>query len=148
MIGRLPGKLQFTTLIFCSVTFGTPVVAQAAQDDPAGWQFVVAPYLLLPHMNGDMNVGGTPSEVDVGPGDIFENLDFGAMLYLEMANPNWAITVDGYYVDLGGRDGIRWDLRPTATPANARAGYRSDDRWGKVKPPSRVRDWGALVGAD
>ena len=101
MIARLPEKLQFTVLIFCSVTFGTPVVAHAAQDDADGWDFVVAPYLLLPHMNGDVNVAGTPSEVDVGPGDIFENLDFGAMLYLEMANPNWAITVDGYYVDLG-----------------------------------------------
>ena len=101
MIGRLPGKLQFTMLVFCSVAFGTPVVAQAAQDDAAGWDFVVAPYFLLPHMNGDVNVGGTPSEVDVGPSDIFENLDFGAMLYLEMANPNWAITFDGFYVDLG-----------------------------------------------
>ena len=88
-------------LIFCSAAFGAPAVAQAAQDDAAGWQFVVAPYLLVPHMNGEVNVGGTVSEVDVGPGDIFENLDFGAMLHLEMANPNWAITIDGYYVDLG-----------------------------------------------
>lgn len=71
MIAGLPGKLQFTTLIFCSVTFGTPVVAHAAQDDADGWDFVVAPYLLLPHMNGEVNVGGTPSDVDVGPSDVF-----------------------------------------------------------------------------
>jgi len=101
VIARLPEKLQFTMLVFCLATFGTPVVAQAAQDDADGWNFVVAPYLLVPHMNGNVNVGGNASDVDVGPGDVFENLDFGAMLYLEMANPNWAITFDGYYVDLG-----------------------------------------------
>ncbi len=101
MTTGLSGKLHFAMLIFCSVTLGTPVVAQAAQDDADGWEFVVAPYLLLPHMNGNVTVAGTASEVDVGPGDIFENLDFGAMLYLEMANPNWAIPFHGYYVDLG-----------------------------------------------
>ncbi len=106
MIARPTGKLQFTMLIFFSVAVGAPVVAQAAQDDADGWNFVVAPYLLSPHMNGNVTVAGTPSEVDVGPGDIVENLDFGAMLYLEMANPNWAITFDGYYVDLGAEGDI------------------------------------------
>ena len=99
MIAKLIG--HFKVLIFCSVTFGTPVVAHAAQDDAAGWDFVVGPYLLVPHMNGDVTIRGIPVEVDVGPGDIFENLDFGAMLYLEMSNPDWAITLDGFYADLG-----------------------------------------------
>ena len=49
MITRLTGKRHFAMLIFCSAAFGAPAVAQAAQDDAAGWQFVVAPYLLVPH---------------------------------------------------------------------------------------------------
>jgi len=42
-------------------------------------------------------------DVDVGAGDIFDNLDFGAMLYLEMANSDWAISLDGLYMNLGAR---------------------------------------------
>jgi hypothetical protein len=73
----------------------------AAEDDNPGWGFVVAPYVLFPHMNGQTSVRGRPVDVDIGPGDIFENLDFGAMLYLEMANRDWAISLDGLYMNLG-----------------------------------------------
>jgi len=84
---------------------GTAQVAgaqsSAADDDNPGWGFVVAPYLLFPHMNGQTSVRGHPVDVDIGPGDIFDNLDFGAMLYLEMANRDWAISLDGLYMNLG-----------------------------------------------
>ncbi|MHC4354130.1 MAG: hypothetical protein ACYS0H_15590 [Planctomycetota bacterium] len=35
------------------------------------------------------------------PSDIFAKLDFGFMLYMEIANPQWAITLDGLYMNLG-----------------------------------------------
>jgi hypothetical protein len=68
-----------------------------------GWTFIVAPYLVFPHMDGSLTVRGIPVEVDVGPEEIFDSLDFGAMLYLEMANGDWAITLDGLYMNLGER---------------------------------------------
>ncbi len=142
MIARLPEKLQFTMLILCSVTVGTPVVAQAAQDDADGWDFVVAPYVLFPHMNGGQTIRGIPSEVAVGPSDIFENLDFGAMLYLEMANPDWAITLDGLYMDLGasaelplsGRTGTA-DTKQLALEAK---GLRRVAEWAEVGIGARL----------
>jgi hypothetical protein len=54
--------------------------SSAAEEDDPGWNFVVAPYLLFPHMNGQTSIRGRPVDVDIGPGDIFDNLDFGAML--------------------------------------------------------------------
>ena len=81
----------------------TPALGQAPSEDENRWGFVVAPYLMFPHMNGQASVAGNPVEVDVTPGDIFENLDFGAMLYLEMANRDWAITLDGLYMNLGAK---------------------------------------------
>jgi hypothetical protein len=57
---------------------------QAQAENSDRWGFTVAPYLLLPNMDGRVTVRRIPSDVDVGPGDIFERLDFGAMLYLEM----------------------------------------------------------------
>ena len=103
----------------------------AAQGDADGWDFVVAPYLLVPHMNGDVAVRSIPAVVDVGPSDIFENLDFGAMLYLEMANPDWAITLDGLYMDLGASTLskiIMCDSREPAAPPSPKG----------ERPPIRV----------
>ena len=78
-----------------------PAQSPAADNDNPGWGFVVAPYLLFPNMNGQTSVRGNPVDVDLDPGDIFDKLDFGAMLYLEMANRDWAITLDGLYMNLG-----------------------------------------------
>jgi hypothetical protein len=75
--------------------------SSAAPADGPGWGFAVAPYVLFPHMNGQAAVRGQTVDVDVGPGDIFDNLDFGAMLYLEMANRDWALSLDGLYMNLG-----------------------------------------------
>jgi hypothetical protein len=74
---------------------------QAQAENSDRWGFTVAPYLLLPNMDGRVTVRRIPSDVDVGPGDIFERLDFGAMLYLEMANRDWSISLDGLYMNLG-----------------------------------------------
>ena len=73
----------------------------AADEGDPGWGVVVAPFLLFPNMNGQTSVRGIAVDVDLNPGDIFDNLDFGAMLYLEAANQDWAITLDGLYMNLG-----------------------------------------------
>ena len=90
--------------VSCATLLGLVIAHGAsAQDAPpdGGWAFVVAPYLLFPHMDGSVAVQGIPVEVDVGPGEIFDNLDFGAMLYLEMANQDWSVSLDGLYMNLG-----------------------------------------------
>lgn len=68
------------------------------------WSFTAAPYLLLPSMKGDVAVNGIPVDVNVSPGDIFDNLDFGMMLYLEATKEKWTISFDFLYMDLG-KDG-------------------------------------------
>jgi hypothetical protein len=66
-----------------------------------GQEFIVAPYLLAPNMAGNVTVGNHPAEVDVGPGEIFENLDAGAMLSLGARFQDWAVSLDGLYMNLG-----------------------------------------------
>ena len=75
--------------------------AVAAQDAPAGWAWTVSPYLLSPHMNGSIGVGTVDAEVDASPSDIFDNLQFGAMVTVEARSPTWAVAFDGIYMDLG-----------------------------------------------
>lgn len=100
--------------------------AQGSFAETESWEFTLAPYLLFPHMNGRLAIGDTEADVDVGPGDIFERLDFGAMLYLELANQDWSVALDVIYMNLGergmtpitGRD-IEVDLKQTAVQAQA-----------------------------
>ncbi len=132
---RSVGTLASLSIVFLSAC-ATPAFGQAPSEDENRWGFIVAPYLLFPHMNGESSVRGNRVEVDVGPGDIFENLDFGAMLYLEMANRDWAITLDGLYMNLGakgqtpliGRD-AEVDMKQLAIQAN---GMRRVAPWAEI----------------
>lgn len=132
--------MALVLLILCLVMFGAPIGAQAAQDDADGWEFVVAPYVLFPHMNGEATIRGIAVEVDLGPSDVFENLDFGAMLYLEMANTDWAITLDGLYMDLGAAAEL---------PVSGRTGNANVKQWAlEAKGLRRVAEWAELgIGA-
>ena len=64
------------------------------------WEFLVAPYFLFPHMSGTTAIRGIEVEVDANPGDIFSRLQFGAMLFLEVHNSVWAVSLDGLYMNL------------------------------------------------
>jgi hypothetical protein len=88
-------------VILVSLLIAKPAWAQSPTEDANRWEFTVAPYILAPHMDGQTTIRGFPVDVDVGPGDILERLDFGAMLYLEMANRDWSISLDGLYMNLG-----------------------------------------------
>ena len=96
--------------LFCVLAFFAFVFAQGqnqnsktGDDSPgdSGWNFTAAPYLLFPGMNGEIAMRGIPVEVDLSTSDIFENLDFGMMLYFEAANDKWALTFDALYMNLG-----------------------------------------------
>ncbi|OIQ30785.1 MAG: hypothetical protein BM564_00825 [Bacteroidetes bacterium MedPE-SWsnd-G2] len=75
--------------------------AQDDSDNEDSWNFIIAPYLLSPNIDGDIGLGDVIIDVGVDPNDIFSHLDFGAMLFFEMNKGNWAITFDGLYMNLG-----------------------------------------------
>lgn len=66
------------------------------------WSFILEPYLMFPNMQGTTGIGALPdAEVDENPGDVFENLQIGAMLYGEAYKGAWAISSDFTYMSLG-----------------------------------------------
>ena len=80
------------------------VSAQSQSSGGAGsdkWEYVVAPYLMFPSMDGISAVRGREVEVDVSPNDIFDNLQFGAMGYFGVRKGNWGFGVDALYMALG-----------------------------------------------
>lgn len=85
-------------LLAAGAASGIPAQAQDADE---GWGFLVAPYAMFPNMKGETGVGNLPDvTVDEDPGDIFDNLQFGAMLYVEARNEDWAISSDVLYMKL------------------------------------------------
>jgi hypothetical protein len=73
-----------------------------AQDSGGGtpFEFTVAPYLLFPTMTGDVTLRGRTVGVDLGPGEIFANLEFGLMGYFRVSKGKWGVAFDGLYMDL------------------------------------------------
>ena len=65
------------------------------------WTFMVAPYFLFPHMDGTLGIKGNSIDVQADPGDIFDKLDFGFMLFSQARKGPWAFALDILYMDLG-----------------------------------------------
>ena len=70
----------------------------------ADWQVSATPYLMLPSMNGDAQVGPLQVPVDTSPTDIFSNLNWGIMGLLEAHNGVWGVNLDLTYMNLDATD--------------------------------------------
>jgi len=65
------------------------------------WKFLIEPYLMAASMSGSAGIRELPPiDVDFSASDIFSNLEFGAMIYLEAQNDKWAIGSDFVYMKL------------------------------------------------
>lgn len=98
--------IKYVLLVFCFLLSTLNFYAQDDKDDEmstkSGWHYIADVYMLFPSMVGNTQIGNLPSvEVDASTGDIFSNLKFGAMLYFEARNDNWAISSDFVYMKLG-----------------------------------------------
>jgi hypothetical protein len=96
-------KLQQLLIVMFLVLFSLPSIAQEDSKKDKKWNFTAAPYLLMPYMNGDVALGPIGVNVDASPGEIFDNLDAGLMLYFEASSDKWVVNFDLLYMNLGGK---------------------------------------------
>jgi hypothetical protein len=90
-------KLLTLLLLLCICNPGS---AQPS-DSSRKWNVLAEMYLLFPYMDGETGIGNIiTAPVDAKPGDIFSNLKFGVMLYLEVQNNKWSMISDLLYADL------------------------------------------------
>jgi hypothetical protein len=79
-------------------------VSSRAQDSVAvdhQWHFLMEPYLMLPNMSGTVGLGELPdANVEAGAEDVFNHLQFGAMLFVEAQHDHWSIGSDLLYMHL------------------------------------------------
>ena len=94
------------SLVFTPTAFANDDPPTATSSAPQGAQpgtateFTIAPYMLFSTMSGTTTIRGLPLDVDLGPGEIFENLEFGIMGYFEVRRGRWGFAFDGLYMDL------------------------------------------------
>jgi hypothetical protein len=73
----------------------------ASSSDPKDWEFIVALYLWLSSINGDITVGGIQSHVDLSALDALKHLDFAFAFHGEVWwKGKLGIFVDPFYVRL------------------------------------------------
>ncbi|MCP3888016.1 MAG: hypothetical protein GY702_03965 [Desulfobulbaceae bacterium] len=90
------------TLLLCALLI-TPMMVNlsiAAEN----WEFVIAPYALIPSIDGDTSIGRVEGlNVDVGPSDILNNLDLGGMIQVEIHhNSGFGLIAAYNFMDLSG----------------------------------------------
>ena len=86
-------------LLIFTILSGSP--ARAGDAAEGAWEYVLEPYIMFPNMQGTVGLGNHDGPVDEDPGDIFSNLEMGAMLYAEANNGSWAFSSDLLYMKLG-----------------------------------------------
>jgi hypothetical protein len=85
--------------LFALVTATSPVLAEDSQDNQ--WHYIIEPYVMFPNVHGTVGIDDVPdASIDESPVNVFNHLQFGAMLYGEAHNNKWAITSDVMYSNL------------------------------------------------
>lgn len=91
-----------TTISCVGLAASALLAAPAAAGDkaPDGWQFNLVPYLWLAGSDTTVSHPGFPLDVESSSsfGEIFRNLDFGAMVAFEGRRGRWGFLLDGLYV--------------------------------------------------
>jgi hypothetical protein len=91
-------RVQVAVLVLLLAGLGT---AHAQVEAEGRWQYLIQPFVMFPNMKGETGIGQLPpAPVDENPGDIFEHLQWGAMLFAEARNDQWAFSSDVLFMDL------------------------------------------------
>jgi len=116
-----------TLLVFGTALIGVSSQAQERTSHVDDWEFVVAPYLWMAGIDGDVTVRGIEASVDADFGDILDNLDVGAQGYFEIRKDKWGAYVDVMYLKVASDakvGAVDIDIESSTTLAGAGVLYR------------------------
>lgn len=97
-------RILMVAVVFTAVMVTGQARVSYAQPSSNQWQFAITPYLWLPNVDGTLKYtappeGGGSPEVEVGPNDYLENLDFVLMINAEVRKARWSVFTDVIYLD-------------------------------------------------
>ncbi len=117
------------------------------------WQAFVAMYMWFVGMNGETGKGNLVADVDVGFGDIWDNLDFGFQAHIEVWYKKVIFFVDPLYMNLSSSNkntrvvsSIRSDLDLEMFMMDMAAGYRvAEIPLGSSTQSNNFKTWPSLA---
>lgn len=119
------------------------------------WDFVVAPYILLPNISGDASVGRVEgADVDVDTGDILDTLELGAMIQLEARHKSgFGVLLNYAFMDLGKeatgpRGFTRFDADVFQGILEGYVAYRIEYEWSTLDAYIGMRWWDINIDID
>ena len=72
----------------------------SAQGGLQEWRWTIAPYLAGVSLTGETTIGQVQGVVDADAADVFSNLEFAFMAYVEAMREDWGVGVDIIYAEL------------------------------------------------
>lgn len=108
--------LAAATLCHAGEPAAAPAPLTPAPAD-SGWDFLLACYLPMMGLEGDITVAGLSANADVSFNDILEDLDGGFTTAFEARRHRWSVTGDLIWLKLSGSD------QPTA---NSYVGFKQE----------------------
>jgi len=128
-------------------------VPKNTSGEKSDWEFIVAPYFVIPSITGEQSVGRVDGvDLDVSPHDIFESLDFGAMMDMEVRKGRIGAVVNASYMGLEGDESgpfggdLDWELKQWTVSAYGT--YRFPHEKGFIEPYIGARYWSIDMSID
>lgn len=95
----VPVRRLSLALVTVAVLLGSATVRA---ESPAGdWRQTVSLYGIGAAIDGEAKLGDRVAPVDISSSDLFDALDFGAMIAYRIENQDWSFSADLTYMDLG-----------------------------------------------
>jgi hypothetical protein len=105
LLQRVP-RITTAVLVTVMLLACATVVNAAEEKLDDRWRFTITPFIWLPSISGSMKLDPPPGfgsgNVDTGPGNYLEYLDFVGMLDLQVQKGRWSLLADIIYVDFSG----------------------------------------------
>jgi opacity protein-like surface antigen len=96
----------------------------------SGWSFRLTPYLWFAGFTGTIGARGSTADIDAPFRDVFDELNFGAMVNFEARKNRFVTLVDGFYASLGDErsisvpSGLSVEANSKTLVLNPDAGFR------------------------
>jgi len=90
------------TVVFVLVGLTCPLgLGQENQADNDSWHLQFTPYLWMPELDADAQLGGLSGSAEMDFSDLFDFVEFAVSGRLEAWKKKWGLFVDASYLDLG-----------------------------------------------
>ena len=93
---------EFRTIETSSEQEDAPAKAGSLQAPDRDFTLILAPYVWIPNVTGDIGLGAQGIPLDLDAGDLLDVFDFGGLIRAEIRHKSgWGLSVDHIFADLG-----------------------------------------------